>query len=222
MRHLWLGLFLVIGCATVTPKATKLDAAKDSFKDLLSLLGDTPDTKHTSSCLVNGCTYTLDDSINESISKDFDNFVKSAQANNVTSFNISIDSPGGSVENGYKMIHTLEKAQKAGIVSNCTVDTSAYSMAAALLQSCTHRYMTARASIMFHAIQIRSEARMSQQELENLAAMVKVDNEALAAQCSHRMSISKSEYLFKTDNKEWFLGADEAVKIGAVDQIVKF
>lgn len=210
-----LGLFVaLIGCATPKPIAT--NTATDPFADLLSLLGDAP-TKHTDPCLINGCVYQLSD-IDEDTAKDFDAFVKSAKANNVNLINVTINSPGGEVDSGWSIIKILDKSN---ITFACTVDHQAYSMAFAILQSCQERYATVTSTLMSHQIKVSIKGRMSEQDFQDAADMVKANNQALANQCSKRLKITQQEYLSKVNNREWWLSANQALEVGAIDRIVK-
>jgi ATP-dependent protease ClpP protease subunit len=155
------------------------------------------------------------------MAKDFKKWIESAKANHVTVVNILIDSPGGSVDDGYTIIHTLEDSKD--IVSSCKVDTSAMSMAFGILQSCTERSMTKRATLMAHEIKVQIKGTMSQTSFENEAAQLKVSNRAMAEHNIKRMKISLQKYQAHTvGGKDWHMDWEEAVRIGAVDSIVKF
>jgi ATP-dependent protease ClpP protease subunit len=224
MKHLSLGLVLLIGCATVPiPKAD--DPAKadttDPLAALLGLLGEIPKVL-TPACLVNGCTFNIHDEIDENMGKDFSQWIDTAKDNHVTLVNISINSPGGIVDDGYVIIHAMEASDKAGIKSNCTVDGTGASMAFAILQSCTYRYMTSRSELMAHQEKLNIKEHVGENDLANALAMIHADNIAIAHQCSHRMNITFAEYLDKVNNHDWWITADEALRVGAVDQIVKF
>jgi ATP-dependent protease ClpP protease subunit len=118
----------------------------------------------------------------------------------------------------------MEGLDKLGVKSACTVDGTAASMAFSVLQSCTYRYMTGRSTLMTHQEKVGSKAghMMTEGQLQDAANMVHADNIAAAAHCVHRMKITMQEFLDKVNNREWWITAAEALKVGAVDQIVKF
>jgi ATP-dependent protease ClpP protease subunit len=222
MKHFALVFALLFGCAS-TPKPAPATPTPD-LSDLLWLLsGDTP-IKESPPCLVNGCTYDIHAEIDEEMSTDFVKWMDSAKSAGASMVNISINSPGGDVEAGYVMARKMEAFDKAGIKTACTVDGNAASMAFSILQSCTYRYMTGRSTLMTHQEKVGTKAgrAMSESQLRSMADMVKADNYAAAIHCVRRMKISVEEFLAKTDNKDWWMASDEAIKVGAVDQIVKF
>ncbi len=224
MKHLALFCILFTGCATVAPKATNTDT-KDPFADIMALMDNVPVVKETTPpCLSNGCTFNVFEEIDDDMAKDFSKWMDSAKNNGVTLVDIKINSPGGSVDAGYSMARKMEGLDKQGVKSNCTVDGTAASMAFSILQSCTYRYMTARSTLMTHQEKVGSKAghMMTEGQLQDAANMVHADNIASAAHCVHRMKITVQEFLDKVNNKEWWITADEALKVGAVDQIVKF
>ena len=68
--------------------------------------------------------------------------------NNKNKLYVFIDSPGGSVEDGYKIITEFQKYN-----ITCIVD-KAYSMAFAILQVCDKRYLLPHGKIMQHQISL--------------------------------------------------------------------
>lgn len=225
MKHLLFGLVLLVGCAHVpVPKATETAASKDPFADILGLLGNIEAPKaQTPPCLANGCIFSVKDEIDEDMSKDFTNWMESVKGNHITLINLNLDTPGGDVEEGYVIIHALEAAHKAGITSSCKVDGDAASMGFLILQSCDERLMTKRSNLMAHEVKVQIKGPLSQSKAQNLADMLKVSNRTAAEHCIVRMKVTIEEYLAKTTNgHEWFMDWEEAKRVGAVDQIVRF
>lgn len=227
MKHLLLVSVLLFGCAhraplTVAEPSKEVSApAPNPFADILNLLGTTTPKKKTAPCLANNCSFAIKDEIDDDMAVDFKDWIESAATNKVINVNISMETPGGSVDAGYEIIHALEAAEKGGITSTCTVDHEAASMGFNILQSCTVRQITKRSTLMTHQIKASVKARMAQQDFQNAANMLAVDNRAAAEQCVRRMKIGVDEFLSHTaGGKEWYMGWEEAVRVGAVDAVV--
>lgn len=65
---------------------------------------------------------------------------------------IEIDSPGGEVEAGNRMLHLLEKEQEAGVKLTCVVLHQASSMAFNILTHCDARLAMPRAKMLVHKV----------------------------------------------------------------------
>jgi ATP-dependent protease ClpP protease subunit len=136
---------------------------------------------------------------------------------------IKIDTAGGEVEAGFKLINAIASL---GIATYCVVDDKAYSMGFAILQACTVRLATARSTLMIH------EARLgmvdAQGEPGELATAVAADDQrnvgvravshVMAQHCAARMKISLAEYLQKTAG-DWWMNGRDALAFGALDQV---
>jgi ATP-dependent protease ClpP protease subunit len=136
---------------------------------------------------------------------------------------IKIDSAGGEVEAGFKLINAIESL---GIATYCVVDDKAYSMGFAILQACTVRLATLHATLMIH------EARLgvvdSQGQPSEVLTAVAADDErnlgvqavsrVMAQHCAARMKITLAEYLQKTAG-DWWMNGRDALAFGALDQV---
>lgn len=126
---------------------------------------------------------------------------------------IRINSNGGSVENGYKLIHWIEQADKKIV---CVADTKAYSMGFFLLESCDERLMTRRASLMAHEASV-SGVDGNAHELRDVAEHLRALSEGLMQNAAVRMNISEDALRAKMTNKSWWINYQEALKTGAID-----
>ena len=129
-----------------------------------------------------------------------------------------INSPGGSVPDGFELIKAIENSEAP---VTCLVDQDALSMGSAILEACDHRAMVRRAKLMFHEPALSGQMGGQPNQWAAIAAMMKAEAEMLAEHCVHRMKISLKEYHAKTDGSQmWFLNHREAMKVGAIDEVV--
>lgn len=124
---------------------------------------------------------------------------------------IFIDSPGGSVEDGYKIITEFQKYNLTCIVEK------AYSMAFAILQVCKERYILPHGKIMQHQISlgIMNEFGKIQSYLEFIS---QIEYELLNIQ-SNKIGITPDDLKNRTNN-EWWLFGKNALKENCADKIV--
>ena len=132
---------------------------------------------------------------------------------------VTIDSPGGSVYAGLRMLDAIRNAERAGTSVICTADGIAASMAAVLLENCTSRLMTKRSAIMFHGVSTGGIGG-NEAEIRRIAQFMGELNRFLAILASHRLNISLETYISRTDDKNWWLGYAEALEVGAVDAVL--
>lgn len=122
-----------------------------------------------------------------------------------------IDSPGGSVEDGYKIITELMKYN-----ITCIAD-KAYSMAFAILQSCSKRYILPYGKLMQHQISLGLMNELGKIE-SYLKFINEMETELLKLQ-SNKIGISSDELKNRTNN-EWWLFGNNALKENCADKIV--
>lgn len=130
-----------------------------------------------------------------------------------------IDSPGGDVFTGLEFVEMMRSAQRRGTHIRCLVDGMAASMAAYILQACDVRLMTRQSTVMFHTVSV-SGARGNQWELERLVQMMEELNRRLAIFIAGRLNISLKEYEAQVLDRDWWLGWEEALEVGAVDGVL--
>lgn len=132
-----------------------------------------------------------------------------------------INSFGGAVWAGWDFVQHIEDAKKAHDVHVvCALDVKAMSMGAVFLESfCDERLMSRRGLLMFHgaAAGVKGKADDVRSTLSEMDAM----NNAIANTCAERMGMDLAAYHAKTDHQDWFLAADEALALGAVDGFVR-
>lgn len=124
---------------------------------------------------------------------------------------VFIDSVGGSVEDGYKIITEFKKYNVS-----CIVD-KAYSMAFAILQTCDKRYLLPHGKIMQHQISLGIMNELA--KIENYLKFIsQIESELLKIQ-SEKIGISGEELKNRSTN-EWWLFGNNAIKENCADKIV--
>jgi ATP-dependent Clp protease protease subunit len=140
-----------------------------------------------------------------------------AQASNDNIF-IIINSPGGSVVDGFELINLIKsiKAEK-GIKTYCAVESEAFSMAAILATFCYRTYMHKYSNIMFHEASygVKDSATHIKNRVEFMSKYLDTLNRDIAEQ----MGVTPKEYEERILG-EWWLTAEEAVQFGIVDGIL--
>lgn len=126
---------------------------------------------------------------------------------------VEIDTGGGSLSAGFAMAKAMERSP---VPVMCVVDGGALSMGLAVLQSCDVRTMTERSVLMGH--EVASGTKGQTVQAENLVQVLRVMNEAMAAQICSKAKVTPEQYLKKiADGHEWWMSSKEALKAGFID-----
>ena len=130
---------------------------------------------------------------------------------------IEINSPGGEVEPGFKLVKAIEHYH-AKVV--CIVDGTAASMASYLFVGCDVRAMTKRSVLMIHQPGMGDQGQLN--ELLNAADWMKAYGVAMAeGYALHMKGITAADIIARTfGGREMWLDWREAKKLGAVDVIL--
>lgn len=131
-----------------------------------------------------------------------------------------IDSPGGSVDVGVAFVELMREAQAKGTRITCKVPDRgmAASMATYILEACDVRYMGKQSALLFHTVSV-SQVKGNQWDIERLTRQMDSWNRMLAIFISGRMRITLGEYLARVADRDWLVGWEEAIAIGAVDGV---
>lgn len=162
-------------------------------------------------------TYKLDTDINYSMVDPLVDFI--LQSNSVSTTKpifIILDSPGGSVLAGAKILDYI-KASKAPI--HCVVDNFAASMAAMILENCDKRYASPSSIIMFHNASGTFKGEFPQ--IESRFNAFKKLVEGMEASVAARLGMTLKDYQAKIGPEWWITGVDEALKYKVVDEEAK-
>lgn len=130
---------------------------------------------------------------------------------------IEINSPGGEVDPGFKLVKALEN-YPAKVV--CIVDGEADSMASYVFVACDVRAMTKRSIIMIHQPGMGGQGQVN--DMLNSADWLKASAAAMAEHYAlHMHGITVGELVTRTvGGREIWLDWHDAKKYGAVDIVV--
>lgn len=126
---------------------------------------------------------------------------------------IEINSGGGSVDAGLGLVRAIEASP---VPVMCIVNGEAASMAFYILQSCNIRAMTSSSILMWHSVSLTG--RINAGNAQSVVHMIEVMNKASAAYLAKKMKMTKAEIVEKMKS-DWWMDSDEAVSVGAVDQV---
>lgn len=216
-------LLLLSNCSTYQTMVTHPNNAKARFEDepkdpvstepaaqeSIPEEGLTPDTKNAVMVTLEDVDGSNVDAIIETLEK-----FKADGQKNVW---IRIDSYGGGVAEGSRLIHEIEGY---GQPITCVASDKAMSEGFYILQSCNTRLMTKRAVLMAHQPAV-SGLQGNSQVLKDEAKYLDILMDGFIEQCLTRMKITKKEFLDKTTNKVWYMGWEEATKYGAIDGTIE-
>ena len=124
---------------------------------------------------------------------------------------VYLDTPGGSVESGNKMLMEIQKYNLS-----CVAD-RAYSMGFVLLQGCANRYIRPYGRIMQH--QISYGVQNEKGKIDSYSKFIDQIEDDLVGLQSDKIGITKDEFRLKTMNEWWMVGK-YAMENNCVDKIV--
>ena len=125
---------------------------------------------------------------------------------------VFLDTNGGSVDAGNKIIYEIQKYNLSCIAHK------AISMGFAILQSCDKRYITPLATLMQH--QISYGIMDEKAKVENYVEYIKQVGDHLTLLQSKKIGISKREFERRTYNDWWMFG-EKAVQENCADELSK-
>jgi len=125
-------------------------------------------------------------------------------------------SAGGIIAGCYELSEGMAKLDNLEIVIIKAAS------AAALLAQCPgkKRYIHSDGYMLFHKSSVYLNESLSVSDLEEVLTIFKPESERFDEASRSRMNITKEEYHEKTHGKNWVLNANEAVKVGAADEVV--
>jgi len=123
---------------------------------------------------------------------------------------VYLDTPGGSIQSGNKILMEIQKYNLS-----CIAD-KAYSMGFVLLQSCNNRYIRPYGTIMQH--QISYAIKNEKGKIDNYAKFIDQIEDTLLDIQSSKIGLNVSDFKYKTMN-DWWLVGKYAKENNCVDQI---
>lgn len=156
--------------------------------------------------------------IDQNKASDIVYLIKEANDQKAKGIIMEIDSPGGSVPDGYDIVKAMEESE---IPVKCVVDFEAASMAFYILQACQERVMTKRSVAMAHELRLSGLFSGLPNEWKAVAEMMAAMQEALIQHCIKKMNVTSEEFRERTDGgKQWWFSYKDALKYGAIDEAV--
>lgn len=133
---------------------------------------------------------------------------------------LRLDSYGGSVHEGQRLMAVLEGMKHARVM--CVADQKAMSMAFYLLESpgCKQRLMTRRSVLMAHE-PLMSSTGGNEHALRDDADYLKALTSGFVVSAAKRMRLSESYIRSKITNRTWYMDAEEASRVNAIDAFVE-
>jgi len=133
---------------------------------------------------------------------------------------VDINSPGGSVTDGLALFDQIKRMQRKGTHVTTRGTGLVASMAAVLLQAGDERVMDARAKMLIHEGSTTfgggSLSVGEQDDFRTFSLMLQSDILDILAE---RSTMTKRQISTKWRRKDWYLGAEEALKLGFVDRV---
>lgn len=129
--------------------------------------------------------------------------------------NIYINSPGGSVMEGMKIVNQIELMNNISRV-NCISDFSA-SMAFIILQSCENRYAMQSSIMMQHQMSLVNKGNLF--NLNNYMNMINDLNVDIDKMQARKINMSYDEFKDRITN-DWWLYGKQAKDFNVVDEII--
>ena len=129
--------------------------------------------------------------------------------------NIFINSPGGSVMEGLKIVNYIEMLNQ-NVKVNCIADFAA-SMAFIITQSCKNRYALKSSLLMQHQMSLMNSGNLF--NLNNYMEMINDMNVDLDKSQAERIDMTYEEFKERITN-DWWLYGNKAKEMNVVDDIV--
>lgn len=144
-------------------------------------------------------------------------FISKINKLNTTNIYVYIDSPGGDVDSGQKIIQYINFKKDTNKTIMC-IAWEAHSMAFNILQACTYRYVLQDSKMMQHQMSLKNLAG----NIENINNYMQITNkiyDKLILDASKRIGLSVEAYKIKIMN-DWYLYGSEIVENNVADAMI--
>lgn len=128
-----------------------------------------------------------------------------------------IDSPGGSVFDGFHLIDYINRLHTEGHTVNTTAYGMAASMGGVLLQVGKTRTMGANALLLIHEAQFGAFGSFG--KVEDQVKMVEIMHDRILELFASRSKMTKAQIKSRWNRKDWWLPAQECLRHGFIDAI---
>jgi ATP-dependent Clp protease protease subunit len=131
---------------------------------------------------------------------------------------IYLNTNGGSVTAGLKLINVINDLENIGVEVNCIADT-AISMGFVIFQSCTNRYVLSHSTLMQHQMSLNGVGGKLLEINSYMSYINNIEDELNGLQ-AERINISQTEFENKISN-DWWLTTSEAIRLNVADKIIQ-
>lgn len=132
---------------------------------------------------------------------------------------LRISSPGGSAIAGFALIDVIQKYQSEGFIINTEGYGMVASMGGVLLQVGNTRRLGRNCYMLIH--EVSGGAGGSIGQIEDQQKFLTSVNKRCREILESRASISKRAFTQAWNRKDWWMEADEALKLGFADEIIE-
>ena len=143
-------------------------------------------------------------------------FIKDLNEFNHDELHIFINSPGGSVMEGMKIISHIDMLNDT-VKINCIADFAA-SMAFIIFQNCHNRYVLSSSILMQHQMSLGLEGNLF--NINSYMKMIQNLNMDLDTKQATRLQLTYDEFVDKIRH-DWWITGSEAIKENVADDLVK-
>lgn len=133
---------------------------------------------------------------------------------------VTIDSPGGSVDLMFQILAVMRRGRKQGMEIRCNVDGMAASAAAIIFEvGCSTRSMSRASQLLFHEPAMSGYEGGKEGDFRRTADALADANKRSAILVAARLGWTATRYIEWIRDRDRWLGWDEALAIGAVDVV---
>lgn len=132
---------------------------------------------------------------------------------------VDINSPGGSITDGLSIFDQIMRMRRNGTMITTRATGLCASMAAVLLQAGEERIMDPRAKLLIHEGSATFQGSLSVGEQDDFRSFSEMLQSDLLDILAERSTLSKRAIKTKWRRKDWYLGSEEALKLGFVDRV---
>ena len=164
------------------------------------------------------CLYRFSGSVGEaSVRKCMNKLTEWARLNEKCDIEIVFSSPGGSIIDGFELFDFIQDLRTSGHKITTGSLGMAASMAGILLQAGDVRWIGHQSWMMIHRAAFGAIGKTY--EVEDEVKLVKRIEDRILNIFTSRSKLSRQKLKRNWDRKDWWIDADECVKVGLVDEI---
>lgn len=210
-------LLLFCSCAPVHSPIFPLDEPKDPKSDVTTQVPVIPSAISEVEDNYIIPEIAIDSGINDDLANTFVNIMGQLDATGkVHTVVVEINTDGGSVEAGMKMVKAMERSRMRSV---CVVSWRAYSMGASILQGCTIRLTTKEGVIMVHnpSIQV-ADFTGNSIKYHNIGNNLEATLKSMLEHLTKKTKMKPEDLMKHIDGgREWWLNWKESIEVGLVD-----